>query len=71
MRLCDVTGESRILRKRNAAETRYECNIYTRNIGRLRLISIPVKGGGKSLNMKGVVHPGVGQVVLNCNVFKT
>ena len=42
MRLCDITGESRILRKHNAAGTRYECNINARNIGRLLLISIPV-----------------------------
>ena len=35
MRLCDITGESRILRKHNAAGTRYECNINARNIGRL------------------------------------
>ena len=42
MRLRNITGKSRILRKRNAAETRYECNNNTRNIRRLLLISIPV-----------------------------
>ena len=38
MRLRNITGKSRILRKPKAAKTGYGCNINTRNIGRLMSI---------------------------------
>ena len=63
MRLRNITGKSRILRKPKAAKSGYGCNIHTRNIGRLMSISMPahptmsismpahpttVKGGSRS-----------------------